>query len=331
VNTRCKAGVLLCGLLLSGCASPPQTRQLLHAQPDALPLVHEIVQTPFFPQSRYQCGPAALATVLSAHGIDITADALVEQVYTPGLAGSMAEEITATARRYGMLAYPLAPVLEDVLAEIAHDHPVLVFQNLGLRWIPRWHFAVVVGYDLDSQTLVLRSGTTRRWTTPLATFERTWARGRHRAWVIVPAGTVPHTADVLPYLKTARELERTGKPGAARQAWLAGTVRWPENFRAWMALGNSYYATGEFALATPAFQRATELSPQEPAGWNNLAYALVKNRCPHAAQQAAACARQLAPDNMQYRQTAMEITALASGSDAAGCPSILCTGAQPHD
>lgn len=328
MSTRLAAGVLLCGLLLTGCASTPQTRQLLQFQPGGVPVVHEIEQTPFFPQSRYQCGPAALATVLSSHGIDVTPDDLVEQVYTPGLAGSMAEEITATARRYGMLAYPLSPILDDVLAEVAHDHPVLVFQNLGLRWIPRWHFAVVVGYDLDAQTLVLRSGTTRRWTTPLATFERTWARGQHRAWVIVPAGTVPRTADALPYLKTARELERTGKPGAARHAWLAGTIAWPENFRAWMALGNSYYTAGEFALAAATFQRATGLSPQEPAGWNNLAYALIKNRCPHAAQQAASCARQLAPDNVQYRQTADEITALANGGDAANCPSILCAGAQ---
>jgi tetratricopeptide (TPR) repeat protein len=331
MNTRCKAGVLLCGLLLAGCATPPQTRQLLYAHPDDVPVVHEIVQTPFFPQDRYQCGPAALATVLSSHGVDITPDALVEQVYTPGLTGSMAEELTATARRYGMLAYPLSPLLKKLLAEVAQDHPVLVLQNLGLGWVPRWHFAVVVGYDLDAQTLLLRSGTTRRWTTPLATFERTWARGRHRAWVIVPAGTVPHTAEALPYLRSAQALERTGKPGAARQAWLAGTVAWPENFRAWMALGNSYYATGEFAAATPAFLRATKLSPLEPAGWNNLAYALVKNRCPHAAQQAASCARQLAPDNAQYRQTADEIAALAVGDDAADCPSIPCTGAQQYD
>jgi hypothetical protein len=328
MSTRLAAGVLLCGLLLTGCASTPQTGQLLQSQPGGLPVAHEIERTPFFPQSRHQCGPAALATVLSAHGIDVTPDDLVVQVYTPGLTGSMAEEITATARRYGMLAYPLSPLLEDVLTEIAHDHPVLVFQNLGLRWIPRWHFAVVVGYDLDAQTLVLRSGTTRRWITPLATFERTWARGRHRAWVIVPAGTVPRTAAALPYLKTARELERTGKPGAARHAWLAGTITWPENFRAWMALGNSYYTAGEFALAAATFQRATGLSPQEPAGWNNLAYALIKNRCPHAAQQAASCARQLAPDNVQYRQTADEIAALANGGDAANCPSILCAGAQ---
>ncbi|MBT8122297.1 MAG: C39 family peptidase, partial [Gammaproteobacteria bacterium] len=117
MSTRLAAGVLLCGLLLTGCAGTPQTRQLLQSQPDGLPVVHEIVQTPFFPQSRHQCGPAALATVLSSHGINVTPDELIAQVYTPGLTGSMAEEVTATARRYGMLAYPLSPVLDDVLAE----------------------------------------------------------------------------------------------------------------------------------------------------------------------------------------------------------------------
>ena len=46
-------------LLLAGCASIPESVRELPAADAVL----ELEQTPFFPQQRFQCGPAALATV----------------------------------------------------------------------------------------------------------------------------------------------------------------------------------------------------------------------------------------------------------------------------
>ena len=146
-NTRRLAGVFLIGTLLAACASPPQTRQLLATSPTELPATANLATTPFFPQQRYQCGPAALATVLAAHGHAVTPEQLVDAVYVPALQGSLPEEITASARRYGMLAYPLQASLSDLLREIAHGNPVLVFQNRGIGWFSKWHFAVAIGYD----------------------------------------------------------------------------------------------------------------------------------------------------------------------------------------
>ncbi|MGB5258952.1 MAG: PA2778 family cysteine peptidase [Gammaproteobacteria bacterium] len=325
LNTRFQAGVLLSGLLLTGCATAPQTRQLTAARPTGLPVAHELEQVPFFPQTRYQCGPAALATVLATYGVDVSPDTLVDQVYVPRLKGSLPEEITASARRHGMLAYPLAPALTALLSEIAEGHPVLVFQNLGLRWLPKRHFAVVVGYDLEAGELVLRSGTLRRRRTPLAVFERTWARLQRRAWVILPPGEVPASAELLPYLRAAHELERSDNPATARAAWRAGTRAWPDSFRAWIALGNSHYAAREFSQAGAAFRRATRLAPDKPAAWNNLAYALLKTRCPQQARVAADCALKLAPDDTQARHTAEEIDGLATGSDAPHCLAVTCS------
>jgi hypothetical protein len=295
------------------------------ARPPGLPVAYELQAVPFFPQTRYQCGPAALATVLATYGVEVTPDNLVDRVYVPGLKGSLPAEIMATARQYGMLVYPLAPALGDLLSEVAHGHPVLVFTNLGLSWLPQRHFAVVVGYALDSGELLLRSGTTRRARTPLAVFERTWARMQHRAWIILPAGEVPATAEPLPYLRAAHELEKTGNPAIARAAWLAGTRTWPDSFHAWMALGNSHYGALEFSQAVAAFHRATRLSPEQPAAWNNLAYALLKTRCPQQARVAADCARQRVPDGEQTRQMIGEIDALATGPDAPQCMALSCS------
>ena len=323
-NTRRLAGVLFICILLAACATPPQTRQLLAGSPTGLPAAVELTATPFIPQQRYQCGPAALATVLNAHGHAVTAGQLVDAVYVPALQGSLPEEITATARRYGMLAYPLQPSLADLLTEIAHGNPVLVFQNLGTGWLPKWHFAVVIGYDMQGDEIILRSGTTRRWRTTLGTFERTWSRGEYWALVVLPAEHIPATAVPDRYLQAALDLETTGQANAARSAYLAATQRWPRQPGTWLTYGNSLYQARDFPGAETAFRAAAALAPENPQGWNNLAYALVQNGCPQLARQAAACADALAPREQNYRDTVTEITGLASGTDRADCMPIDC-------
>jgi ferredoxin len=314
-GARQLAGVLL-SVLLTACATPPQTRQLF-LQPDTdLPTRVELTQTPFFPQQRYQCGPAALATVLAAHAVSVTPGDLVERVYIPALQGSLRDEIAAAARDHGMLAYPLRASLVDLLEETAHGNPVLVFQNLGLPVLPKWHYAVVIGYDLASREIVLRSGTTRRWRTSLGTFERTWSRGDYWALVIVPAGEVPASAHPAGYLQAARDLEVSGQAKAARMAYRSATERWPDLPAGWLSWGNSLYSDGEFSESAAAFRQATVLAPADPRAWNNLAYALLETTCHAQARRAAACAVTVAPGEPEYLETQTEITARTHGKES---------------
>ena len=122
-----------CALAVSGCASwAPQTRELSRGIPRGLPERVELKQVPFFPQKEYQCGPAALATVLVGGGAKTTAEELVAQVYIPERKGSLQVEMLAAARRHGMVPYVLAPRFEDMLREIAAGTPVIVLQNMGV-------------------------------------------------------------------------------------------------------------------------------------------------------------------------------------------------------
>ena len=324
-NTRRRAGVLLVSLLLVACATPHQTRELLAGPPTDLPRRIELTDTPFFPQERYQCGPAALATVLGTHGLPVTPEELVDDVYVPALKGSLPEEIVATARQHGMLAYPLSARLDALLREVAHGHPVLILQNNGTPWWPRWHFAVVIGYDLDQQELLLRSGTNKRWQTSLATFEHSWEHGDYWARVIVPAGELPASALPEPYLQAAYDLETAGQTIAAQTAYQAATLQWPDNPVAWMTYANSLYSTIAYAQAEQAFREVTRLAPDNPQGWNNLAYALLRNNCPQQAQLAARCAVRLAPNERNYRDTLEEINARAVDVTAASCSPLDCS------
>ncbi|MFN2339214.1 MAG: PA2778 family cysteine peptidase, partial [Gammaproteobacteria bacterium] len=184
---------LLVSLLLAGCAAVPQTRSLTASPPAGLPEHIELVDVPFFPQQAYQCGPAALATLLQDQGVPVAPEALVPEVYVPARQGSLQAEMLAAARARGLVAYPLRPELDAILREVAAGRPVLVLQNLGLAWLPYWHYAVIVGYDLARGEIVLRSGLHERHVNGFARFERTWHRAGRWAFVVTAPDQLPTT------------------------------------------------------------------------------------------------------------------------------------------
>jgi len=307
VRAPAAAGALLLIFCLAGCATP-QVAALIARPPPALPEKAELASVPFYPQERYQCGPAALATALVFSGVATSPEALLSQVYLPEREGSLQTEMLAAARRQQRVAYRLAPQLEDVLQEIAAGTPVIVLQNLSFAFIPRWHYAVVVGYDRTTEEIVLRSGTTRRLVMSLSNFERTWARSDHWAIVAVPPERLPATAAEDAYVAAAVALERVSA-NAAQRAYAAALSRWPRNFVARIGSGNLAYAMKDFAAAESAFRQATRDHPQAADAWNNLAQTLLevgrKDEALGAAQRAVALG---GPRLMQYETTLKTIS-----------------------
>lgn len=295
-NARLLSGVFF-ALLLVGCASTPQTNRLISERPTDLPPHHELTETAFFPQEDYQCGPAALATVLTSQNIKVSPEQLVDKVYIPGRKGSLQIEMIATARSYDLLTYKLSPKLDDILREVASGRPVLVFQNLALEWVPQWHYAVVVGYDLNTQQLVLRSGTNKRHQVSFSTFERTWQRAKYWAYVLVQPNEIPVTADVVQYSRSASDLMSSDHQQSAMTAFKTASKQWPDKALPQMTLGNAFYAQEDYTSAQQAFSKAINIEPDNAQAWNNLAYALMAGQCRVAAIKAIGCAVRLAPDD----------------------------------
>lgn len=284
-SVRALAGALLLATLLSGCATP-QVAALLEHPPDDLAARAEIRDTPFYPQEDYQCGPAALATVLVHSGVRTSAEALVGEVYIPAREGALQAEMLAATRRHQQVAYVLAPQLEDVLREVAAGTPVVVLQNLTFAFAPLWHYAVVVGYDRAKQEILLRSGVTKRLAMTLVNFERTWARSGRWAMIAVPPERLPATAHEDAYVGAAVALERVA-PEAAQTAYATALARWPRNLLARMAIGNRAYRAHDYAAAAAAYRRAADDHPGAADAWNNLAQALLQlGRKPEALEAA---------------------------------------------
>ena len=271
-NARLAAGVFMLALV-TGCASLfPQTAQLRNGLPDSLPPKVELKDVPFFAQTEYQCGPAALATVLAASGEHVTPDELVSQVYIPERKGSLQVEMLAAARRHGRVSYLLAPRFDDLLRELAAGNPVIVLQNLGFS--DGWHYAVAVGYDYDDAEMILRSGDKERETLHFWTHEFVWSRSGYWAMVALPPDRIPVTADEARYLSAVTALERTGDTRAARTAYETFLKRWPSNVNAAVGLANTEHALGNLKAAERALRDAEERDPKSVIVLNNLAQTL---------------------------------------------------------
>lgn len=273
-----------------GCAwlaPPPQTVALATSPPAGLPPRRELDAVPFFPQTPYHCGPAALATVLVHAGFEASPEALGEQVFLPAREGSLQVEMLAGARRAGALAVRLPGELGALLQEVAAGQPVVVLQNLGLSVAPRWHYAVLVGYQLDAQELVLRSGTERRERIGFTPFEHTWARSGHWAFAVVRPGQLPKTAREADAAEAALGFERANPAPATRAAVYDSLLaRWPHNLVARIGQGNARAAQGDWAGATASFQQAAERH-DSAAAWHNLGLALWQTGQRDAARRAA--------------------------------------------
>lgn len=293
-------------VLLAGCATP-QVAQLDASWPSAIPQQIELTQVPFFPQEDFECGPAALAMVVGAAGVQLSPDELVAQVYLPGRKGALQPEMLAATRRQGLLAYPLRPQLQDLLREVAAGHPVLVFQNLSLPVYPVWHYAVVVGYERQRHALLLHSGRTARMAISLYAFERTWARGQYWAMLALKPGQFPVTVNVESYTAAAAALERVN-PRAAQTAFTAAQQRWPDDRAALFGTGNTAYALGQKEAAATAYQQTVQRHPDFADGWNNLAQVLLDLNRRHEASQAIARALALGGTRLPaYQALQLEI------------------------
>jgi len=258
----------LVALVATGCAT--QTRTLIAAEPD-LPVRAELVDTPFFAQQAQQCGPAALATGLAAAGYPADPERLADRVFLPGREGSLQADMLAGARRQGALALPAPASLAGLFAEVAAGRPVIVLQNLGLAIAPRWHYAVVVGYDRETADVILRSGPKRREVMAMGTFEHTWARSDYWGMMILPPGALPLSAERPVVENSLTRLEKFAAPAALRGWYEQAAQRWPDSLVFMIGLGNAALASGQTADAEQAYRQAAERHPRSAVALNNLA------------------------------------------------------------
>lgn len=276
---------------------------------------------PFHPQTQYQCGPAALAGLLGSSGVAITPAQLEPQVYLPKRQGSLQLELLGATRRAGRIPYVIDREPEAVLAELGGGRPVLVLQNVLTPSVPRWHYAVVVGSDPARNRLLLNTGVHEARPTRARGFLRTWDWAGRWGIVALRPGELPARANPLRYAEAVAAFEPVGGAAAARVAWEAARVRWPDDHRAYLALGNLDYAAGDREAALASFARGLAASPREPVLSNNYASVLAETGCRARGRQVLDEALDVLPPDSPWRATliASRDKLPATSTDPARC------------
>ncbi|MGJ8686542.1 MAG: PA2778 family cysteine peptidase [Spongiibacteraceae bacterium] len=270
-----------------------------------------VLSVPFVSQLDHFCGPAALAEVAQYRGVAITQQELARRVFLPGRKGSLAIELVSASRSLGLLPYLLDRKFASILLEVNAGNPVLVLQNLGLSWWPKWHFAVVTGYDLATEEVILHSGERANYRLGFATFNATWRRADSWAMVVMDGQVLPETAVASRYVSAANAFEQGGKLELAQLYYHAALSRWPDSRLAMIALANIAYSRGDYRQSISLNRKVLAQHPDAAAVWNNLAYALLAEQCPQQAKAAIARALTLAPTDSNYQQSAEEINRVA--------------------
>lgn len=268
----------LLALVLSACMTP-QALDLRGQPPQAV----ELSAVPFYAQREYQCGPAALAMVMSYLGRAITPDELAPSLYIPDREGTLADELLAQSRMRGFVPERLTPDLRVIAQAVAEGSPVIVFQNNGLSWYPVWHYAVVIGVDAARGKVILRSGEEPRLVMSWSVFDRTWTRSGRWAIRLLPVTAEWPASAALPVVSRQLLAMSRVAPAFALTGVRRALQRWPQEVPLWLALAKVTEQEQGLASAEAVLREGLLALPEAPWLLNNLADVLTRSGQPSEA------------------------------------------------
>jgi len=118
---------------------------------------------------------------------------------------------------------------------------------------------------------------------------------------------MPASAEQDVYVRVVTHLESTGHQQTAFQGYEQALLKWPNNEIALLGFGNYYYDQQEFRMSAEILFQLVKAHKENPAGWNNFAFALQKNHCHALAEQAIEKAIHLAEDKKPFLESRLEI------------------------
>lgn len=296
--------------LLSGCQTLPQSESLSRNPPSDLSANKKILDVPFIAQEAYFCGPTTLAEVFQYYGQAISPDEVAPKLFIPEREGSLQLEMISATRQFGFLPYTDKGNMQNIVRLIDDGIPVIVFQNLAISWFPMWHYAVVTGYDLDTQEFILHSGVTREHRMPYRLFERTWQRGGYWMLAALPPGSASQELDPFIYISAAHDLLSLGMEKPALMSLESATYAWKEVWLSYFLLAN-HYLNADPKTAAYWFSLGFSAGSSQIEYLNNYGYALAKIGCSDKAQQILSNAIAIEPQNALLAETLDDIRSMS--------------------
>lgn len=261
--------IFIFGFLVSGCATQAVQTEALLRSPGFLSRNSLIQNVEFLDQSVGYCGPATLTMALRWAGYSVNVDEIASQAFTPNMKGSLQSDMISAARRSGAIAIPIRG-LKELFLELEAGHPVIIFENLSLSWAPLWHYALVLGFDLDRQQVIMHSGHDAYFHWDMSKFERSWMLGDYWGLVVLPAGHLAVSGSERKHVTAVVGLERAGYFKAAEKSYRKILERWPQSLISLIGLANLNFKNGDINKAIWLLRKAQKFHPESEAVKHNL-------------------------------------------------------------
>jgi hypothetical protein len=167
--------------LLTACTSmggtPPSGNMIL---PDI----------PFFKQEDYQCGPAALATVIdfwykrTGKRAWVTPEQIAPEIYSPTARGVLGIDLEIYAQKHGFKGRQFSGKVADLREAIDLSTPPIIFVDYGFGFYEQGHFMVVTGYGPEG--IVVNSGPYENRFIPEKELNRIWKKTGYWTFILLP-------------------------------------------------------------------------------------------------------------------------------------------------
>ncbi len=163
---------------------------------------HLVAGVPFFPQDPHQCGPAALAALVSFLGQPTAPESIAHEIYQPTVEGTSTAAMLAYGARHHLPIEARRGTLAELHHEIDAGRPIVALLSQGLL-TRSYHFVVVTGYDPATGALYGYSGRDADAQWRADDFSKRWDRADN--WALVWVGGEHTVARPAPYHGTGEQ------------------------------------------------------------------------------------------------------------------------------
>jgi tetratricopeptide (TPR) repeat protein len=261
-----------CSFFLAGCAtsfthrvSPPpafETHESLYLE-----------KVPPIAQKAYQCGPAALESVIRYWGGSADADSIGKAIYGPRTRGVFNFSLAQYAKTLGFWTEIHEEWgAEDLRQWLRKGVPPIVMLDTGTLWVRTYHFVVLKGFDDRMKIFYANTGVLETQAIDYGEFERRWKKASHWSLIVSPPEKVDWELDEAKSIELALIFEKNGNLNQAKQWLESALIKNPESLAGKFNLANIYSRSNRPEQAKILYQELLNKNPDRPEISNNLAW-----------------------------------------------------------
>jgi tetratricopeptide (TPR) repeat protein len=209
------------------------------------------------------CGPEVLSAVFRFHGRKISVDEISNHIYNPQLKATLVSKILIYCQDVGFRATPKKGSIAEIRSTIQENRPVIAMIRINANLA---HFLVIGGYNDVEKSVVIVDYDNYVYRTHYKDLMQLWEPADCFMLDLQPIEDAYERAE-------RHEIGRRFNDAIAE--YRLAIEKDPQNYRAWVGIGNCHAQLGQIKEARDAYQKALTINADDPQALNNLADCLI--------------------------------------------------------